>query len=127
MMQCTIETYSPRTISETRGKPAPVTQTRIDPYVKQLLQHVFVGTRGGLNRIRIIALLKKESLNLNQLTKKMCMDYKAVQHHVEVLEKNNLVFHIGEKYGRTFFISNLLEVNMTTFNEIFLKMNEKVV
>jgi hypothetical protein len=35
-----------------------------------------------------------------------------------VLEKNNLVSRIGEKYGVLYFISDYLEVNMDAFNQI---------
>jgi len=35
-----------------------------------------------------------------------------------VLEKNNLITKMGEKYGIMYFISTFLEVNMETFDEI---------
>ena len=53
------------------------------------------------------------------------LDYKAVQHHVDVLEKNNLVSRMGEKYGIMYFISNYLESNMDTFKEIVNKINKQ--
>ena len=52
------------------------------------------------------------------------LDYKAVQHHVDVLEKNNLVSRMGEKYGIMYFVSNYLESNMDTFKEIITKINK---
>jgi DNA-binding transcriptional ArsR family regulator len=52
------------------------------------------------------------------------LDYKAVQHHVDVLEKNNLVSRMGEKYGIMYFVSNYLESNMDTFREIVTKINK---
>ena len=48
----------------------------------------------------------------------MSVDYKAVQHHIGVLEKNNMVTRTGEKYGVLYFISNYLETNIEAFNEI---------
>ncbi len=86
-----------------------------DPDAKRLLWFVFAGSRGGLNRLRIISSLKEKPLNTNQLAKELGLDYKAIQHHIKVLEKNNLITKIGEKYGVTFFISTFLEVNMETF------------
>jgi DNA-binding transcriptional ArsR family regulator len=53
------------------------------------------------------------------------LDYKAVRHHVDVLEKNNLVSRMGEKYGIMYFISNYLESNMDTFKEIVNKINKQ--
>ncbi len=95
-----------------------------DPDAKRLLWFVFAGSRGGLNRLRIISSLKERPLNTNQLAKELDLDYKAIQHHIKVLEKNNLITKIGEKYGVTFFISTFLEVNMETFEEIATKLDK---
>ena len=95
-----------------------------DPDAKRLLWFIFAGSRGGLNRLRIISSLKKNPLNTNQLAKDLGLDYKAIQHHIKVLEKNNLITKIGEKYGVTFFISTFLEVNMETFEEIAAKLDK---
>ncbi len=95
-----------------------------DPDAKRLLWFIFTGSRGGLNRLRIISSLKEKPLNTNQLAKELDLDYKAIQHHIKVLEKNNLITKIGEKYGVTFFISTFLEVNMETFEEIATKLDK---
>ncbi len=95
-----------------------------DPDAKRLLWFVFAGSRGGLNRLRIISSLKEKPLNTNQLAKELGLDYKAIQHHIKVLEKNNLITKIGEKYGVIFFISTFLEVNMKTFEEIATKLDK---
>jgi predicted transcriptional regulator len=52
------------------------------------------------------------------------LDYKAIQHHIKILEKNNLITKMGEKYGVTYFISTYLEVNMETFEEIATKLDK---
>ncbi len=95
-----------------------------DPDAKRLLWFIFAGSRGGLNRLRIISSLKEKPLNTNQLAKELDLDYKAIQHHIKVLEKNNLITKIGEKYGVTFFISTFLEVNMELFEEIETKLDK---
>ena len=89
-----------------------------DPDVKRLLWFIFVGSRGGINRLRIISLLKEKPLNINQLAKELHLDYKATQHHIKILTKNNLITSVGEKYGIIYFISTFLEVNMETLEEI---------
>ena len=83
-----------------------------DPYAKRLLWFVFAGSKGGLNRIRLISAIRKTPLNTNQLAKELGLDYKAIQHHLNVLDKNNLITKVGDKYGATFFISTFLEVNL---------------
>ncbi|MGI0087916.1 MAG: ArsR/SmtB family transcription factor [Nitrosotalea sp.] len=95
-----------------------------DPYAKRLLWFVFMGSRGGLNRMRIISVIRKRPLNANQLAKELGLDYKAIQHHIGVLEKNNLITRIGEKYGTTYFISTFLEVNLEAFDEIVTKLEK---
>jgi DNA-binding MarR family transcriptional regulator len=95
-----------------------------DPYAKRLLWFVFMGSKGGLNRIRFISHIRNKPLNANQLAKAMNLDYKAIQHHVGVLEKNNLITRVGDKYGATFFISTFLEVNLEVFDEIVSKLEK---
>ena len=95
-----------------------------DPDVKRLLWFIFAGSRGGLNRLKIIVMLKENPQNTNQLAKNLGLDYKAIQHHIRVLEKNNLITPVGEKYGITYFISTFLEVNMETFEEIAKKLDK---
>jgi predicted transcriptional regulator len=95
-----------------------------DPYAKRLLWFVFAGSRGGLNRLRLVSILKNTPLNANQLAKELGLDYKAIQHHVRVLEKNNIVTKVGEKYNVTYFVSNFLEANMESFNEIVDKLEK---
>jgi DNA-binding transcriptional ArsR family regulator len=95
-----------------------------DPTARRLLWYLFAGSRGGENRIKIIHLLQDTPLNINRMAEVLDLDYKAVQHHVDVLEKNNLVSRMGEKYGIMYFVSNYLESNMDTFKEIITKINK---
>ncbi|MFL6393200.1 MAG: ArsR/SmtB family transcription factor [Nitrososphaeraceae archaeon] len=95
-----------------------------DSNAKRLLWYVFAASKGGDNRIKIIDLLKKRPYNINQLAEALELDYKAIQHHIIVLEKNNLVGKIGEKYGILYFISNYLEANIESLNEIRSKLKK---
>jgi DNA-binding transcriptional ArsR family regulator len=96
-----------------------------DPDARRLLWFLFAGSRGGENRIRIISLLKEQPYNINQLAEVMGLDYKAIQHHMGVLEKNNMVTKTGEKYGILYFISNYLEHNIEAFNEVKAAIEKK--
>ena len=95
-----------------------------DPDAKRLLWFVFAGSRGGLNRLKIISKLRENPFNTNQLANEMGLDYKAIQHHIRVLEKNNMITKVGEKYNVTYFISTYLEVNMEAFEEIEGKLDK---
>ena len=96
-----------------------------DREAKRLLWYLFAGSRGGENRIKIIDLIKEQPHNINQLAEALGVDYKAVQHHIGVLEKNNMITKVGEKYGVLYFISNYLEANIEAFNEIRAAIDKK--
>ena len=102
-----------------------------DKQTRKLLLYLFTSTRGGFTRLRIIILLLQHSYNTHQLSQDLQLDYKAVQHHLPVLEKNNMVTKIGRKYGAVFRLSNFLEINIRTLDEAIdkleLKMNQKKV
>ena len=95
-----------------------------DPTAKRLFWFIFAGSRGGINRLKIISTLKDNPQNTNQLAKEIGLDYKAIQHHIRILEKNNLIIKIGEKYGVRYSLSSFLEVNMETFDEIAAKLDK---
>ena len=85
---------------------------------------MFAGSRGGLNRLKIVSHLQTNPSNINQLANKMNLDYKVIQHHVRVLEKNNMITKVGEKYAVAYFISAFLDVNMESFEEIKTKLDK---
>jgi DNA-binding transcriptional ArsR family regulator len=95
---------------------------RVDPQTKRLLSFLFTGTRGGNNRLRIMLLLAERPLNTHQIAKELGLDYKAIQFHLGVLEKNNMVTRTGERYGTIFMLSTFLEYNIEAFNEIIAKL-----
>ncbi len=98
-------------------------ETKTHPETKRLFWFVFVATRGGMNRIKIISHLRKNPSNTHQLAKAIGIDYKAVQHHLKTLERNNLVTKVGSNYGVTYFPSVLFEDGETLIDEIIIKVN----
>jgi DNA-binding transcriptional ArsR family regulator len=96
----------------------------LDPNARRLLWYLFAGSKGAQNRIRIIDMLRERPLNINQLSESLGLDYKAVQYHISVLEKNNLVAKGGEKYGVLYFISDYLDYNIETYNEVKSKISK---
>ena len=99
-------------------------ETKTHPETKKLLWFVFAATRGGMNRIRIILHLRDTPSNTHQLAKNIGLDYKAVQHHLKNLERNNLVTKVGNNYGVTYFPSVLFEDGEAVFDEIVAKLNK---
>jgi len=98
----------------------------LDPNAKHIFWYLFAGSRGGNNRTKIIELLKEHPHNINQLAETLKLDYKAIQHHISVLEKNNMISKVGEKYGVTYFISDYLESNITAFDQIASQIKKSI-
>lgn len=94
----------------------------LDPNAKRLLWYLFAGSKGARNRIRIIDMLRERPSNINQLSESLGLEYKGVQHHISVLEKNNLITKTGEKYGVLYFISYYLQYNLDAYDEIRSKI-----
>ena len=93
--------------------------------LKYLLGWLIAGTRGGPTRAKIIESLKEKPQNANQLATQLQMDYKTMRHHLEVLEKNHIVTSIGDRYGATYFLSQVMEDNYALFEEIANKIGKK--
>ena len=101
-------------------------QRKPDKQTRKLLLYLFTSTRGGFTRLRIIMNLLDHPYNTHQLAQALDLDYKAVQHHMKVLEKNNLVSKIGEKYGAIFHLSNFLEIHIAALDEAIDKLDRKM-
>lgn len=97
-------------------------EAKSHPQTKGVFWYLFVGTRGAQNRVRIISQLRNKPSNKHQISKDLGLEYKGVEHHLKTLEKNNLVTKIGEKYGATYFVSQLFEENESVFDEIVEKL-----
>ncbi len=90
--------------------------------MKYLLGWLIAGTRGGLTRAEIIKSIRETPQNANQLATALKVDYKTVRYHLEVLEKNHIVTSVGDKYGATYFLTQVMEDNYASFEEILKKI-----
>lgn len=93
--------------------------------LKYLLGWLIAGTRGGLTRAKMIQILKETPQNANQLANSLEMDYRTIRHHLEVLQKNRIIVSEGEGYGKTYFLSQVMEENYALFEEIVNKIWKK--
>jgi DNA-binding transcriptional ArsR family regulator len=93
--------------------------------LKYLLGWLIAGTRGGPTRAKMILALKESPQNANQLATLLKMDYKTMRHHLEVLEKNKIITSVGDRYGATYFLSQMMEDNFSEFEEITKKIGKK--
>lgn len=92
---------------------------------KYLIGWLIAGTRGGMSRAKIIQTLNETPQNANQLANLLGMDYRTIRHHLQVLEKNRIITSAGEGYGKTYFLSPVMEENYALFEEILKKIWKK--
>lgn len=93
-------------------------ETKAPREIKMLFWVVFAGSKGAHNRIKIVNLLKNTPYNLNQLSGELNLDYKTIQHHIRVLEKNNFVSKNDSAYPTVYLLTPQLEFHMNVLDEI---------
>jgi len=71
-------------------------------------------------------LLNKIPSNANKISEILRLDYKTVRHHLEVLEKNDIITAVNKgNYGAVYFLSEIMKANLQTFNEIWARFGKK--
>ncbi len=94
--------------------------------MKQVLWYLIAGTRGGETRARLIQAIRSKPANANQLAISLKLDYKTIQHHLEILVENNVFTAINKgKYGAVYFLSKELEQNWMDFEGIWKQFGKK--
>lgn len=86
--------------------------------LKSAIRMYLVGTRGGPVRLSILLLLMNKPHNLNELAKKLQLDYKTVEYHMRVLDKSDFVTSSKEKYANMYSLSELLKSNIGALKEL---------
>jgi len=85
----------------------------------QLLWYLFTGTRGGLNRLRIVELLYDRPYNAHQIAGLTGLDYRTVRHHLSVLTRHHVLANPApENYGSLYFLGGLTRSQWSTVLEI---------
>jgi predicted transcriptional regulator len=95
-------------------------------YTKRILLYLIAGTKGGINRARILKSLKAEPKNTNRLAQELQLDYKTVQHHIDVLVEHKLIEPSKQDaYGALYFLTPLMEDGYQMFEEIWAKIGSR--
>lgn len=76
---------------------------KADPHMKKLFSSVFTGMSGRYTGMRIICAITEEPMNTLEISKKLKLYYKTIQHNIKVLESNSFIVREGEGYGYLFF------------------------
>ncbi len=85
---------------------------------EKMLWWLIGGTRGGENRLGIIRKLEKEPMNTNKLAEELDLDYKTVEHHLDLMKEHNVITTMGEGYGKNFFLTDQMEEKLEKLEEI---------
>jgi DNA-binding transcriptional ArsR family regulator len=121
--------YALRRISEGGGadRPRGGQGERLDPVFKRVMVFLFLGTKGGGNRIRIVRLLKQEALNANKIGERLGLDYKTVQHHLRILEEHKVVVSSSPEgtYGALYVLAQYFERQLELIEEMWVKFGRK--
>jgi predicted ArsR family transcriptional regulator len=82
------------------------------------LWYVLTGTRGGVNRIRLLQSIDERPRNANQLAEELDLHYKTVQHHLDVLVDNGVLRSSGDDYGAVYLPTAQAEDHWDLVEEI---------
>jgi DNA-binding transcriptional ArsR family regulator len=93
--------------------------------MKRLLWWLIAGTRGGVNRARMIHILHQRPYNAHKLKEKLALDYKTVRHHLKVLEENDIITSQGGGYGTMYFLSSNMERHYAEFEAIWEQIRDE--
>ena len=101
-------------------------EIRADPHMKSVFSTVFTGMNGRYTRMRIICAITERPMNSRELSKKLKLDYKTIQHNIKVLEGNSLITREGDEYGDVFIVSELITSNLPTLYKVIRKVEDKL-
>jgi len=93
---------------------------------RRVLHYLFFASRGGSMRWRIVEAVAAAPRNMNQLAEGLNVNYKTVQHHVRILEENEvLIASKAGSYGAVYFLTGRMESNLGIFRDIWKGMGGK--
>lgn len=86
--------------------------------MKRALWYLFVGSRGGTNRVRIVNSIDERPRNANQIAEEIDVDYNTVRYHLDQLEEHDVVEQEQEGYGALYFLTEAFEYHREEFEDI---------
>jgi DNA-binding transcriptional ArsR family regulator len=90
--------------------------------MEAVLWQVLAGTRGGPNRARILRAVDEQPRNANRIAEALDLDYKTVRHHLDVLERNDVVRSTEAEYAAVYLPTDRARRHWDTVEEVFSRM-----
>lgn len=95
--------------------------------MRDILWLVIAGSRGGVNRGRILRLLSERPYNGHQLSSELDLDYKTIRHHVAILRDHKLITSVGPiRYGSVWTLSKRLRESEAVFRDIWARYAREI-
>ncbi len=91
--------------------------------MEAVLWYVLAGTRGGINRARILRSLDQRPRNANKLAEDLDLNYDTIRHHLDVLADNNVVEASGDDYGAVYLPTDAARHNWDTVEDIITQLD----
>lgn len=101
------------------GPPSPFT---VDSF-ERLLWWLFAGSAGARTRALVLFSIREQPRNAQQLSQSLHLDYTTIRHHLRVMEENKIVLSEGDKYGKVYFVSEMMESHWGALEEILKKVD----
>ncbi len=87
--------------------------------MNDLFYWLFIGSKGGINRVKIVKLLKENPYNAKNISDKLGLNYKTIRHHLKLLEEHDIVITPpGVRYGAVYFLTEEMKENYEMFEKI---------
>jgi DNA-binding transcriptional ArsR family regulator len=80
--------------------------------------YLFAGSRGGVNRVRIVRELAERPRNANELATELDLDYNTITHHLSMLTDHDVVEASDHDYGKLYFLTDEFARHEDTFERI---------
>jgi DNA-binding transcriptional ArsR family regulator len=90
--------------------------------MEKVLWYVLAGTRGGVNRARLLREIDERPRNPNQLAEELDLNYDTVRHHLDVLVENDVVTSSGDDYGAVYLPSDATRDYWDTVEDIITQI-----
>lgn len=87
----------------------------MDRDLRNLILWLFVGSKGGSTRARILLLIRRLPMSINKIARELSLNYRTVKYHLELMREHGIVERIGNNYGAIYLPSEVVERN---WNEI---------
>jgi len=115
----------PKGLFNFTGSSTGENTVQADPKFRMILWSIIAGTRGGINRAKILNLIKDTPMNANKIATMLNLDHKTVIHHVKILAKNNLVVKAEKEYAAEYKLTRIIKENQSVLKEIMEKIGTK--